>query len=426
MKGKKLLAFALAALIAIGGFSIFAGEEETYYTASAGILGGFKIDGKQAYCYDHSYQAPNDTHGEGNDPLFTKHNYLDGNVGTDELIYTKKNNVASLLYAGFGVDSHGIFEKERYEGIAQRYNQKISDMMGPEAHAYSWEDVASMVTQFALWSLLDPSFEKICENSMDYVDVEAKKDFQELVVIGKEGDNLEGAVSFNDETPVLTFDKEKGCYTSPLLVASGTMNGTFTFKDLPENMQIVDETGAQINGAIALGQKFYIISLVERGEVELHADYVYETPHLLFYKWVEGTGELHYGYKAFQNLVAVEPTIGTSVKEIVVTVNKNVPEPTPKPEPGPEPEPTPTPTPPDDIIDIPEDDIPLDNGEAVSPVEPSRPSGGTADGGDGLIYIDDDEIPLTGDKGNFLAAGACMVLAAGVVIAATSIKRKKK
>ena len=136
-------------------------------------------------------------------------------------------------------------------------------MMGPEAHAYSWEDVASMVTQFALWSLLDPSFEKICENSMDYVDVEAKKDFQELVVIGKEGDNLEGAVSFNDETPVLTFDKEKGCYTSPLLVASGTMNGTFTFKDLPENMQIVDEAGAQINGAIALGQKFYIISLVE-------------------------------------------------------------------------------------------------------------------------------------------------------------------
>ena len=172
--------------------------------------------------------------------------------------------------------------------------------------------------------------------------------------------------------------------------------------------------------------KLLIISLVERGEIELHADYVYETPHLLFYKWVEGTGELHYGYKAFQNLVAVEPTIGTSVKEITVTVNKNVPEPTPKPEPGPKPEPTPTPTPPDDIIDIPEDDIPLDNGEAVSPVEPSRPSGGTADGGDGLIYIDDDEIPLTGDKGDLLAAGACMVLAAGVVVAATSIKRKKK
>ena len=65
-------------------------------------------------------------------------------------------------------------------------------------------------------------------------------------------------------------------------------------------------------------------------------------------------------------------------------------------------------------------------GAVTPPVEPSRPSGGTADRGDGLIYIDDDEIPLTGDKGNFLAAGACMVLAAGVVVAATSIKRKKK
>lgn len=238
----------------------------TYSTSSSSSIHRI-TDGKNpldnsdpiVFCYNFGYRSP-EGKDSNNNTLYTKiENFLESDDPSISIYGPEvRQKIANILIAGYPIDAYGI---------SKRHNINA--------------DQATFMTQALLWCIMDGNDNPMPEPRPLTIDM--IRYYNELLEYANISEFKQGVLSLKGK---FEFKEKDGIWSTDKLSTTGS-KGSFTFENLPDDMQVKDfNTGDILKGDISVGQEFYITcNNLPSSDLNLKLKYKYQEAEFYFYKY---------------------------------------------------------------------------------------------------------------------------------------------